>query len=439
MLLALLAAHGMAGCGSPSPIDDGGVPPGGFDLAASVICPPGDASAFDSIELPIAEQQLEQAFCQQAAFCGEIGASELKQCETQALAVLSARHISSPYGIDYTLYDDAVAKGQLAYDGKIAAECIDTVRNHCDDLFGPLACLFAFEPQVPVGGGCNGDIECVGSLCAAAAADSCAGSCQTAVPIGGFCDPSSARCADNSYCSSSTLRCVASAPAGAECDTNDLDRSCVDGYRCDSGTCVARGSVGADCSGGSSYCRADLVCTYDFVCAVPAGPGEHCKSFVDCRHDLDCVGGVCSATNYCPTPGGLPPGAACALEKPCADGLACIGLDYDSSYQTTHPGICANWLDVGSACVAHTISGCPGDMPCTNGVCKMSGYGWLGDPCDAASCYERLWCDPTRHCAIPLAPGAACTPPTGNEQNPCGLGWCDSTMKICVLPACSWT
>ena len=95
-------------------------------------------------------------------------------------------------------------------------------------------------------------------------------------------------------------------------------------------------------------------------------------------------------------------------------------------------------LDVGAVCDP-LANACPEDMICDGETrkCALAKFDSIGDAC-AGSCTARagfgltLYCDGgTKKCALTIAVGEACTPPTGNGEEPCSSGSCNPTSKTC--------
>jgi hypothetical protein len=371
------------------------------------------------------------AQCVWSARCGQIGASEEKQCETDVAT--GAAKYPSAYSIN-----DAIAKKRVKFSSSGAQACLDAIgKAGCSvdayfDLLGK--CGSIAVGLVPVGGACLDYGECVpGSYCdqGAATSSGCMGTCKANLTAGTTCDPNNDLCDSTSACDATSMKCVARVGTGQTCGdspqcTSDL--FCKGYTPSDSttmpptpevpGTCKGPGAVGEACTSGffgNTDCALGLYCNDSLaspVCAQLLALGADCDSFYACT-----------------------------------DPNTCIGLNYDMNNMVIK-GKCGPYLDVGGMCTADPnafITGCPNDTTCdaTSKLCKASA-GKLGDTCDAmaggGTCGTNLYCDgPTTKCAAAVAFGGACVPPTtdanGNTigDEPCHDGSCSATSKTCAL------
>ncbi|RMG20502.1 MAG: hypothetical protein D6729_02655, partial [Deltaproteobacteria bacterium] len=116
------------------------------------------------------------------------------------------------------LWENAVNKGTLQYDGKKMRECLDALAAGGCTVFAdgttPAACDEALQGTVDAGGACNVNEECAGDA---------------------YCDT-------NSACPGT---CVAYVAEGGDCSSD----SCKPGLDCVNNTCVAKAKVGEACGG----------------------------------------------------------------------------------------------------------------------------------------------------------------------------------------------
>jgi hypothetical protein len=343
--------------------------------------------------------QLADALCQKEATCGGIGRSETSACVQQVLA--SVMHAQA---YDYR---GALAARRIVLNGDQGSACIAALRaasctNGLIDAFGTDACAHIFTPEVATGGACQNSVECIAGYCSAQTSG-CMGACVAFIPTGASCANATGNCATTDFCE----------PI--------------------SGLCTARGGAGFSCMG-SSYCQSGLHCVgvqpggMPGKCTERAGVGSACASSYDCAGGLFCntftnSPSVCQAV--------LSPGASCPGPGSCADGQVCGG------------GVCTAILDVSAACDP-AQSACPADAPCdaTLHTCTLAPQPAVGDACmpNQGACRgkglvfgNQLYCSPTNQCASTVDFGQACTPPTGNQENPCYSGSCDATSHVCAV------
>lgn len=366
------------------------------------------------------QASLDAATCSWNVKCGYIGASEQKACEDG----LAAATKDFPQGYDNA---EAATAKRLSYDAAAGAKCLEiAAKLGCtlDEQFALSAqCAGVYVGAVPVGGSCKSDLECVGGWCDMGpdvSTDGCPGTCTAFVATGATCDPNAPHCAPTDSCNSTSKKCTARAAAGAKC--GGADPSCQSGLFC-KGYVAASGSTPATPG----------------TCAAPGNLGDPCTTYffgnTNCTPGLFCDD--MAATPTCKTR--LTAGTECDSFSSCADGLACIGLAYDpDTYELTAKGKCTGYLDVNKTCAAADETGCPYDTSCDATALKCLPYGNLGADCSDAgtggSCGDRLYCDGvTSKCTKMVGFGSACTPATGNGDDPCEDGSCDATSKTCVL------
>jgi hypothetical protein len=139
-----------------------------------------------------------------------------------------------------------------------------------------------------------------------------------------------------------------------------------------------------------------------------------------------CEGGLfCASTDGCSgtcVEGGAP-GDTCEV-RPCVGctllsldlGAVCVGLRVgDPCAGSCAPLLCVDGVceeppvvGLGESC-GLAVASCEEGSQCLEGTCRADGTGSVGEPCNGSgSCTRDLYCDPTRHCAQLLPPGAAC-------------------------------
>lgn len=278
-----------------------------------------------------------------------------------------------------------IAAGTVVYHGDKAQACADAVAARGCGLRSerlPAVCDETLEGQVPVGGACQGGVECAGQRYCAFTGDVCPGVCTELEPAG-------AACATDDACQSG-LACLLD-PAtgegqcgtlGGEGDPCASDDACESGSSCLGedppngvmGTCTSwtnrfTEAEGAACDPAEGQlCSEGLSCVVDdfmpgsgvsFLCSQPFASGAACKvGFpnacpVDEYCDADLAGGMLEGTCV-KSPGEGEPcydsGAGGAV-PPCAPGLAC-----------NPSGLCESTSDLGGDCST--------DDFCHSGVCS---------------------------------------------------------------------
>jgi hypothetical protein len=379
---------------------------------------PDSPAAFDS--------QLNDAYCVYNARCGYYGASEVKQCESDAAA--AAKMYPPAYSTT-----SGVQSNKLSYDAARAQACLDAVsKAGCsNDSYYALGdvCNGVFKGLVQAGGACVAALECApGNWCdqgTNTGTAGCTGTCKANIATGQTCDPNNSHCNDSDYCDDSAGTgmgtCTATLKQGDSC----VPGQCGIGLNCNGydsgppevkGVCATLAKVGGKCTTsflGTTNCQLGLWCNdadmNNAVCATPVASGGECQSYFAC-----------------------------------ADGLDCLGLAFDANGAVTTKGKCGPFLDIGKSCSSvGGEAGCPYDSTCdaTSMTCKLGGM--VGDTCDPTStggCSGNNYCDGnTSKCAQLVALGGACTPaptdangfPLGDE--PCHDGSCDATTNKCAV------
>jgi hypothetical protein len=238
------------------------------------------------------------------------------------------------------------------------------------------ACGIVTMPNTAPGGVCYLDDECIGGSCELA---TCPGICVARGGLGAACTGSS-ECQSHLSCRSGL--CAGRGGAGDPCTAG-----CESGLFCDAtSTCRPLQGEGAACAS-DFECARDLYCPAGTCASLPA-EGETCRDRFNeprCDGDLRCVDSVCRAPNA--------EGATCTATAECYWGSRCLagtcqpifGLgdvcdrsDQCVSGASCHASRCVPSPDVGEACQ-------PGDR-CLRGEC------------DGTTCVARVFgapCEPT--------------------------------------------
>lgn len=261
----------------------------------------------------------------------------------------------------------AVAAHQVAYDGAIAAQCVDALAAQSCDLTaldartGPTACSRMVRGTLAAQSPCSFDAECVSGVCEIGEcppAGCCIGSCRATQATAGADQPCArpTDCADGLVCASSRA-CRAPAGAGEDCAS---DRECAAGLGCINplatmpGTCRALPHLGEDCPYGrcaDEGARCDAArgrCTPTGLPGAPCGGPEDCSPYLECDADahacrafpqrgMACSTG-CGGEAYCARstgPTGVcaapqPNGSPCTAYNECASFYCASGPIFDS-------------------------------------------------------------------------------------------------------------
>lgn len=212
-----------------------------------------------------------------AGFCAEWASRACTE------AVVSACSFPSAAACQNTQVD--VCTGLVPeekYSSVKAQQCLEAVGNaYKDDELTPDerdvvlhlggACSEVLSGDVGRGGQCTEDSDCdrtKGFSCVKKGAE---GTCQEAAPTGngGDCSSDEAVCNEGFYCEASVLSCIEGKKGGFACSAGT---PCAKGFRCqdeegktlpvsstESGTCIALGAVGDDCTADDEC--ADGICT----------------------------------------------------------------------------------------------------------------------------------------------------------------------------------
>lgn len=243
----------------------------------------------------------------------------------------------------------------------------------CDSCSSDNNCQSGYCLEYPGGGGfcgknCTSDSSCPEHFYCY---DITSGTDQC-VATNGYCDqqggniPVGQFCYGHETCQSGL--CLA-LPGNAYCSKEcSLDSQCSGSMKCISGYCVQGGSTPI---GGS--CQTHMECTTSMCMGISATDGvctQECAGGYDCPNSFSCVGG------YCYKGGGKPYG------EPCSSYDECESL-YCKSPGAVAQSICTYECD--------SKYDCPGQNPCTYGLCIPPGPGGFGEKCeDHTDCQTGL-------------------------------------------------
>jgi hypothetical protein len=292
--------------------------------------------------------QLANVSCDHDVRCGVVGASERASCKPPLMALTN----TVPDAVVWATPDEvanvsaAIAAGRMRFVSSGAQDCLDALGNApCDEylyLFHlSQHCHDVVQPNLPLGGACFGDGECVGGVCVQASASG-SGAC---VP---YAAPGAA--------------CAANVPPSLTCDPTVQYCGLADSDAGVGGNqiCLRHQQAGGPCTD-QSQCAFGLFCINnrcgDFV--WPREGDSPCGATGDlCTDSL-----YCNSSSTCVALGSV--GDSCEAPAACRTGLACIGLLRTGASPTL--GTCQPWLDLGSPCTpgpAGLVTGCPADQRC---------------------------------------------------------------------------
>lgn len=279
-----------------------------------------------------------------------------------------------------------------------------------------------------VGGICNSDPDCTGSLvCENGLCDD-----PTTGEIGSSCT-ANANCDTGLVCINN--QCSATNNEGGLCDEDD---DCTGALVCESGTCdnTSTGELGQSCSTNTN-CDAGLVCVNN-QCANQSGSGGACDENDDCQAGLECdIGG----TNQCQTPTSGNIGESCTVNGDCISGLVCVGTPSTCQNPSSSGGTCDQDEDCQSGlecnlttnqCVSNgnlgstcSVNGdCDSGLVCVTGTCSEEGA--IGRTCDEdGDCQTGLICT-SGTCSSSGALGSTCAANTD----------CDAGL-VCISNQCT--
>lgn len=361
-------------------------------------------------------------------------------------------------------------------------------------LFVAGACSSDGTSKVQLAGTCSINSDCASPLVCAFS------SCHNACRVTGDCPPSERcvasdrpfdvcqlpsekLCTHNSECPLGQL-CGVDGQCRDQCQ---VDRDCVVGQLCVSGTCadpsdLDGGKLPVKIDGGASVSPTGQPCDYTSECASPLV----CRTGLcvyECLADVDCSGGASCVAHACVgagtvvgpgTDGGIPAGAppgygkACAYNSQCTPPLACRGdrcgyecfADVDCAsgdrcvnHNCRTPGTSSPGTDAGcipATCLSSSkncgviADGCGGTVSC--GTCPSGegcGAGGIANVCAAGTCSAKS-CEAqgkncgliSDDCSLPLDCGTCTAPEScggGGVANVCG---CKPIAGACTGKDC---
>jgi len=321
--------------------------------------------------------------------------------------------------------DANLAAGIVAYDPAAAAACLLVDISSCVRNFDTPACVAAIRGNVPVGGDCyelvagrSFNQECVPE--AFCSLDVCPGTCVARGEVGAACSGQEP-CAASLVCSGSI--CIERPSEGEACP----DYACQAPSVCLEGTCFVQRAENESCAGDP-----EGSCIYPFacvggICAATSGPDELCRVAAACPDDYICQS--VSGPQRCHAL--LDDGEACDETAPlCLPGSYCHNLGIEGAPDFR----CAAYLADGEDCTIYQCTapswcrgGGPGDAP--GGTYRPSGG--EGDVCTStvdragggSRCQSGLHCGPDGMCHGLQPSGGACS-----SSHECVDGlWCDAS------------
>ncbi|NMC69579.1 MAG: hypothetical protein GYA57_05850 [Myxococcales bacterium] len=342
-------------------------------LAVAAACdddggPGGDGE----ITLDEYDEAYIEALCSAVARCPAMGGDDLyfivggatdaSACVSRMRQALATGTVSMG-----ALFQAAVDRGSGTWDGALAADCFQLIRNApCDDFIsGALdvehqECAEMFHGNVAAGAACYLNIDCADGWCDTSSA--CPGTCVAYAAPGAACGAAAGGsrcgpgydCGDADTCVASTV--VTMLDVGQAC--GDPDTECRHGLYCDERTssCRAYLGAGAACGEGTAECMPGMVChPTDAVCSpvqfsATAGTpcGEGTTTLCDTLQNLFCH----PSTRQCTRAPG--------------DGEACLSLGL---YNLCGVGL---YCGADSVCHAKLADGaaCEDDSWCRSGECR---------------------------------------------------------------------
>ena len=322
----------------------------------------GDASAVTASTFFAA---IEHAECQQYVRCGF--AEDAASCDAI---------IDSYAGFAQSIQlDSDVADGKVVFNASEAQACVDAVAAaSCDQNIGvsgsrdiPAACSDYATGTIADGVACSANDECESGSCLLASQCAlntcCAGTCNTAVAIGGSCSQENSVCGPDGFCDTHNYTCAALLSAESACERST---DCRDGLACTKSICTALPTIGQACNTTDGCQGINLDCSVPDqntpgTCVTAAARGATCDA-APCK-----LGSVCDLASA--TCIALPSvGSPCILGG-CAGGSAC-----DNSVS---PGRCKALVANGGACssddlcISHFCNGvgAPGAVCAAPPVC----------------------------------------------------------------------
>lgn len=287
------------------------------------------------------------------------------------------------------LWQAAIERGTMTYDGAAAANCLDEVRALGCDV------ATAAEPA------------------------SCRERAVGTIPLGEPCSLSE-ECAGDAYCN------------GASCPEEP-------------GTCTARHAVGEDCSS-DEHCREGLDCDREGVCRAPANmSGGSCggASGLSCPLDEACVITSSDGTGTCRPYRELLTrslGEACdpSTYDLCSPELSCARVSASGGLPSFE---CVAVASSGASCFFAIPDMCPAGEHCTadplsgmEGTCQALPQ--ANEPCGSdGACAAGLQCrtvGDARLCVRPKNNGEACTSGRECHSSRCEGGVC-APPELCPV------
>lgn len=316
-------------------------------------------------------------------------------------------------------------------DGEDELKCVPPA--HCDDSM----CL----PDVPDGGACDEDSDCVSSHCqngfCCASGDCC--SVASDCPTFGTQDPI---CTGIDMCQGTVGETVCS--GNFICSNTGVEE--------DDSACLPT-TVADDCGPYLSvYCTGDMMqtpptCATDCASDADCDPDAHCNDTTSaCEPDVN-NGQVCDADSWCVS-GHCQNGFCCDSGDCCSSESDCPA-SYSTDPVCTSPATCQGERDVGvcnantcvtamgvaddSACDASTVASVCGPYPSVS-----CGGGSVQNPPECADgCTADIECDSSAYCSnagvcVPDEPdGDACVADNQCTSGHCQNGHCCATGDCC--------
>jgi hypothetical protein len=257
-----------------------------------------------------------QSFCQTAAqvVC-------LTSCNLGSVATCRATIVANCVA-QYGAFADLGSAGRFSIDPATAAACIDDIYGACEFLmFPPGSCQRIFAGTVADGQPCLQSSECKSGTCDRGTPPTCPGKCAPGGALGDDCDVMGAATCDPRVAYCKYGQCVALLTDGTPCDPGD---TCVNGDFCDWASPPSCGPGGSACA-----------------CKPLGSLGVACLNSEQCRPDLKCVGGKCTA------PGSQ--GAPCdpLSVASCQGNLYCF---YSADASSDGSGLCGDRVPEGGSC-----------------------------------------------------------------------------------------
>ena len=228
--------------------------------------------------------------------------------------------------------------GRTSFDAEAAQRCLDLLAaEECDEA--DLACEDALVGKVATGDACTESTECAGNAYCREGLD-CLGTCVATLGVGEACPGTDFdECGAGFFCSAEGV-CTAEKANGEPCDYSeecssyycdyteegsrcveippdyvkdigalcDFDQECKPDLHCPQGTCTAAGEIGEPCPCVSeAYCSEDSADAFG-VCVARIPQGEACEISGQCATGI-CDDGVCEK------PSGL--GGPCVTDDRC--------------------------------------------------------------------------------------------------------------------------